>query len=73
MANNKKEQAVPVVQDSTKRFSVLLDPELFDIVEDYRFERRCQTRKEAIIQVLVEGLVATGYIREEDKEKYIES
>ena len=38
------------------RYSITLDEELFKEVEDFRFERRYQTRNQATVEVIRLGL-----------------
>lgn len=38
------------------RYTVSLDPELFESVETYRFENRFQTRSEATVELIRLGL-----------------
>lgn len=40
------------------RYTVSLDPELFERVETYRFENRFQTRSEATVELIKLGLQA---------------
>ncbi len=40
------------------RYTVSVDPELFQRIEDFRFERRFQTRSEATVELIRLGLEA---------------
>ena len=40
----------------TPRYSITLDEELFKEVEDFRFERRYQTRNQATVELIRLGL-----------------
>ncbi len=40
------------------RYTVSVDPELFQQIEDYRFSRRFQTRSEATVELIRLGLAA---------------
>ncbi len=40
------------------RYTVSVDPELFRKIEDFRFERRFQTRSEATVELIRLGLEA---------------
>jgi len=54
------------------RITVIVDDELFQKIEDYRFEKRFQTRKEAINDLLnkgIEALLAQEGLSEGKEEK----
>ena len=40
------------------RYTVSVDPELFQQIEDFRFSRRFQTRSEATVELIRLGLAA---------------
>lgn len=42
------------------RFTISVDNDLFDLIEDYRFAHRCSTRSDAATELLVLGLKAVG-------------
>lgn len=42
------------------RYSITVDDELFQRIEDFRFENRFQTRNEATVALIKRGLEAIG-------------
>ena len=48
------------------RYTVSVDPELFEQIEDFRFGRRFQTRSEAKVELILLGLEA---LKKEPAEK----
>lgn len=49
------------------RYTVSLDDEMFERVEDFRFGHRFQTRSEATVELIRLGLEAVEKRKEEDK------
>lgn len=47
------------------RFSITLDPELFDKVDDFRFQNRFQSRSQAAVELIRKGLEAIEKEKEE--------
>ncbi len=52
---------------SRARYTVSLDDEMFEKVEDFRFEHRFQTRSEATVELIRLGLEAVGKKKEEER------
>ena len=52
------------------RYTVSVDNELFQQIEDYRFERRCPTRSQATVELIQLGL---EQLKKEESEKAPES
>jgi len=51
------------------RFTISVDEELFNEIEDFRFENRYQTRSEACMDILKLGLKAVMENQSDKKEK----
>lgn len=49
------------------RYTVSVDNDLFQKIEDFRFERRFQTRSEATVELIRLGLEALKNQKEENK------
>jgi metal-responsive CopG/Arc/MetJ family transcriptional regulator len=54
------------------RYTVSVDDELFQKIEDFRFERRFQTRSEATVELIRLGLKALEQEMEEEKSEQSE-
>lgn len=50
------------------RFSITLDSELFDKVDDFRFQNRFQSRSQAAIYLIRKGLEAIEHEKIKEKE-----
>ena len=50
-----------------QRYTVSVDNELFQQIEDFRFEHRFQTRSEATVELIRLGLASL--MKEQDEEK----
>lgn len=51
------------------RYTVSVDNELFQQIEDFRFERRFQTRSEATVELIQLGLESLKKEREQQKDQ----
>jgi len=51
------------------RYTVSVDNELFQKIEDFRFENRFQTRSEATVELIRRGLEALERERNAEEEK----
>lgn len=52
---------------SRARYTVSLDDDMFEQVEDFRFEHRFQTRSEATVELIRLGLEATRNKKEDEQ------
>ena len=55
------------------RYTVSVDPELFQQIEDFRFEHRFQTRSAATVELIQLGLAQLKKEREEAEKQKKES
>ena len=52
-----------------QRYTVSVDEELFQRIEDFRFERRFQTRSEATVELIQLGLEAIEQLQSDCNKK----
>ena len=51
------------------RYSITVDPDLFEKIEDFRFQNRYQTRNQATCELIRLGLASLQKETENNKEK----
>ena len=51
------------------RYTVSVDDDMFEKIEDFRFENRFQTRSEATVELIRLGLEAVEEKKKKEKEK----
>ena len=51
------------------RYTVSVDDDMFEKIEDFRFENRFQTRSEATVELIRLGLEAVEKKKKKEKEK----